>query len=436
MSPARWMAHRALVQADRQGTFADRVLNELYAQYDPGREDRALGTLLVQETLRRRGALDHQLDQLLDKPFAGLPVEVQDALRIGLVQLLHLDRVPAHAAVTESVSLVHGYDHPDLAPVVNAVLRRAARGEVPPLPDGDDPASLAARHSFPGWLARRWHTRYGDGVTALMEGSNRTPALVLRVAEGRASVDDVAKALDQLGVAYSRGRLHGASIRVEGRLTLRDFGPFRSGHVTVQDESESLVGTLVDPLPSHRVLDLCAAPGGKTSHLLELSKGMAEVVAVEPVAGRMALLKETLDRVGQRAHLVRAVGQLPPFRREFDRVLVDAPCTGTGVLARRAEARWRLEPEDPAEQSQLQHAILTEAADLVVMGGMLVYSVCSIEPEETTEVVETFLRAHPEFEHVPVEGIPKDAVTDGNLLLLPGSFDADGVFAARFRRTS
>jgi len=429
------MAHRALVEADRQGTFADRVLNELYDQYEPGREDRALGTLLVQESLRRRGALDHQLDQLLDKPFVGLPVEVQDALRIGLVQLLHLDRVPAHAAVTESVSLVHGYDHPDLAPVVNAVLRRAARGEVPPLPEGDDPASLAARHSFPGWLARRWHARYGERTGALMEGSNRIPSLVLRVDEGRTSVDEVARALDGLGVAHSRSRLHGASLRVEGRLTLREFGPFLSGRVTVQDESESLVGVLVDPLPSHRVLDLCAAPGGKTSHLLELSKGMAEVVAVEPVAARMTQLRQTLERVGHRAHLVRADGQLPPFRREFDRVLVDAPCTGTGVLARRAEARWRLEPEHPPEQAALQPALLTEAADLVVVGGILVYSVCSIEPEETTEVVETFLRSHPEFEPVPVEGIPRDAVVDGNLFLLPGSFDADGVFAARFRRS-
>jgi 16S rRNA (cytosine967-C5)-methyltransferase len=225
-----------------------------------------------------------------------------------------------------------------------------------------------------------------------------------------------------------------ASLHVEGRLNLREFAPFLTGHVTVQDESESLVGVIVDALPSHRVLDLCAAPGGKTTHILEISQGMAEVVAVEPVATRMATLRETLTRTGHRARLVRADGQLPPFRRVFDRVLVDAPCTGTGVLARRAEARWRLQPEDPTSQARQQHALLTEAADLVVVGGMLIYSVCSIEPEETTEVVESFVASHPGFEAVPVEGIPAGAISEGRLVLLPGQFGADGVFAARFRR--
>jgi 16S rRNA (cytosine967-C5)-methyltransferase len=207
--------------------------------------------------------------------------------------------------------------------------------------------------------------------------------------------------------------------------------------VSVQDESEALVAELVDPLPGERILDLCAAPGGKTCHLLERSQGMTRVVAMDPVRSRLVRAGENMLRIRLRAALVVADGREPPFAERFDTVLVDAPCTGTGVLARRADARWRLESEDPARCARLQAELLERAAALVGVGGLLVYSVCSIEPEETTDLLERFLETHPGFREETVRALPQRARDPhGRLLILPGLEGCDGVFGVRLRRSA
>ncbi len=414
--------------------FAERVLARLFTEGRFVRADRALATAIVQETLRRRAALDYRLDAMLAERLDELPLPVVNALRIGLVQLLHLDRVPPHAAVNDSVTLCRITGHVEQVGVVNAILRRAASGDLPPLPDGDDDESIAVRHSLPLWLVTRWR-RYGDRFYEVVAGANRIPDLVLRVDRRRTSVEAVLAALATKGVDATPGHLSADSVRVLGRLTLEDLGPFREGLASVQDEAESLVVELVDPLPTHRVLDLCAAPGGKSLHVLERTGGAVELIAVEKEFTRLSRLRENRSRLGMAFDVVCADGRELPFDVAFDRVLVDAPCTGTGVLARRADSRWRLGVDDPRKSRDLQLELLASGADRVALGGLLVYAVCSIEPEETTDVVERFTGHNRRFREEPADTLPAPARdAEGRLHLLPGQYGSDGVFAARFRR--
>lgn len=433
VSAARLAAHRALMDASSRHVFVDQALHDVFQSMRIDRADRALATLLVQETVRRRAALDYRLSRLLDDGITSLPPAVQEALRIGLVQLLHVDRVPDHAAVDESVGLTKKAGFERFAPVVNAVLRRVARGEAPPLPEGSGDAALATRYSFPRWLVRRWR-RLGPDMKRALEGSNRTPPLTLRVNLLRTDVPAVLRAIRAAGAEGQPGRFVPETIRVSGRIDVSAFSPLAAGEVSVQDESEALVSRLVDPLPGQRFLDLCAAPGGKAAHLWERSRGLATIVANESSRPRIARLADTMRRLGMPPRITVGDGTHPPFRGWFDGVLVDAPCTGTGVLARRAEARWRLERDDPARHGVRQRELLASAAELVIPGGVLVYAVCSIEPEETTDVLSAFLDAHPSFRLEPAT-LPAGAADEaGRLFLLPGTEDADGVFGARLRR--
>lgn len=433
MSPARIAAYDALLDAERRGDFADRRLRARFAEREMSREDRALATLLVQETNRRRGALDYVLGRLLERGLDGMPVDVLTALRIGLLQLLHLDRVPAHAAVDESVELVKRTGRETFVGVANAVLRRAAGGDVPELPEGDSDKALAARHSFPAWLVRRWR-RLGPRLEDALSGSNRTPEIVLRVNTLRTTADAVRRDLGGLGIETAPGRYHAGSVRILGGADVSSYRGLIEGYVSVQDESESLVGRIVDPLPGERVLDLCAAPGGKSTHLLELSRGLIDLTCADASPDRIRTVNENLVRLGVAASLVVSDGRMPAFDERFERVLVDAPCTGTGVLARRAEARWRLSSDDPARLAELQLALLDRATDLVKLGGVLVYSVCSIEPEETDDVVERLLALRPDLTEEPITTVPDGALDEGRLRLLPGDGDGDGVFGVRFKR--
>lgn len=433
MSPARIAAYDALLDAERRGDFADRRLRARFAEREMSREDRALATLLVQETNRRRGALDYVLGRLLERGLDGMPVDVLTALRIGLLQLLHLDRVPAHAAVDESVELVKRTGRETFVGVANAVLRRAAGGDVPELPEGDSDKALAARHSFPAWLVRRWR-RLGPRLEDALCGSNRTPEIVLRVNTLRTTADAVRRDLGGLGIETAPGRYHAGSVRILGGADVSSYRGLIEGYVSVQDESESLVGRIVDPLPGERVLDLCAAPGGKSTHLLELSRGLIDLTCADASPDRIRTVNENLVRLGVAASLVVSDGRMPAFDERFERVLVDAPCTGTGVLARRAEARWRLSSDDPARLAELQLALLDRATDLVKLGGVLVYSVCSIEPEETDDVVERLLALRPDLTEEPITTVPDGALDEGRLRLLPGDGDGDGVFGVRFKR--
>ena len=362
---------------------------------------------------------------------------VRNILRLGAYQILFLDRVPAHAAVDESVKLAHKYAHAGAAGLVNSVLRRLAEeGMTIRWPEGDDAESLAAWGSHPLWIVERWLARFGPDETRVADGRQphrAHPGCVRTRQRTRAkrwsrcwrgrrqAPGELSPISSGRGPPFSPGALHS----------------FREGLCTAQDESEALVGRVVDPKSNERVLDLCAAPGGKSTHLAERMGDEGEVWAMERDAHRVETLKTTLERLGTHSvHVVHGDGRTYEFPMPFDRVLVDAPCSGMGVLARRADARWRKGPEVLAEMPPVQLELLRSAARRVVPGGLLVYSVCSFEPEETDHVVARFLVEHPDWQLESVAGSVPDAVVteEGFMRVLPHRHGCDGAFAARFRK--
>ena len=438
---AREMALQILLAAEGRGAYSDRLLDTKLREANLKPADSALVTALVQGTLRRRALLDHHLNAFTGGGIDGIPAPIRAALRLGAFQILCLTRIPESAAVDESVELAKRYGHPGTAGLVNAVLRRLARGDRAPLPDPavDPVAALAVIHSHPAWLVARWVGRYGaEEAAKLMEADNTEPYVCVRPNLHRIRLAALVEALRAEGHSTTPAPNGGPVLIVERGFVAARSPLFRQGLLTLQDEAESVVVSILDPKPGDRVLDLCAAPGGKTSQIAERIAPGGILVALERHPSRARALRENLiDRLRlPEVGVVCGDGAHPPFAKPFDRVLVDAPCSGLGVLRRRADARWRKDEASILELAGTQRGLLDGAAPLVRAGGVLVYSVCSLEPEETDEIVESFLKTHPEFGREPVRPyLPSGFQSaEPDFRAYPHRHGTDGVFAARFVR--
>ncbi len=438
-SDPREAALRILHAVDTRSAFSDRLLDGAHARPGADPRDKALLHEIVKGSLRWRGRLDAALDARVHVGLENTQPWIRNILRLGAYQLLFLDRVPIHAAVDESVKLAHKYAHPGAAGLVNSVLRRLAEErETITWPAGDDAVSLAAFGSHPLWIVERWLERFGPTDTrALLEADNRAVPTGLRNNPLKQTREELITLLAREGVEARPGTLSPDLVWVEGHHSPGAIHCFQAGLCTAQDESESLVGRVVAPQKHERVLDLCAAPGGKSTHLAELMGDEGEVWAMERDEHRVDTLNTTLERLGVHSvHVVHGDGRTYEFPMPFDRALVDAPCSGMGVLARRADARWRKGPEVLAEMPPVQLDLLRGAARHVVPGGLLVYSVCSFEPEETDHVIARFLAEHPGWKVESVAGAVPDAVVtpEGYMRVLPHLHGCDGAFAARLRK--
>jgi len=439
----RELALQILAAADSRRAYSDRLLESRLRDSGLDPRDAALVTTLVQGTLRHRALLDHHLAALTGPRWDELPLWIREALRLGALQILVLTRVPRSAAVDESVKLAKKYGHPGTAGLVNAVLRRLAGGALAPLPDeAADPAGrLAVEHSHPRWLVDRWIARWGAAEAAqLLQADNVEPRLSVRANGARTTTEALAASLRKEGFAVEPGPNRGPVLLVGEGFTAARSPLFRSGLLSLQDEAEACVVPLLDPRPGHRALDMAAAPGGKTSQIAEAVAPKGSVVALERTWSRArALQSNLLERLRlSRAWTVCADATQAPVRGPFDRVLVDAPCSGLGVLRRRADARWRKEPHAISEMAALQRAILEAAAPLVGAAGVLVYSVCSLEAEENEAIVTPFLDRHPEFAlddaHPFLPTAFHSPAHDRFFRALPHVHGTDGVFAARLVR--
>jgi 16S rRNA (cytosine967-C5)-methyltransferase len=362
-------------------------------------------------------------------------------LRLGVYQILFLDRVPPHAAVDESVKLARKYGHAGTAGLVNGVLRKMLR-EREAVPDpltriGDPVERLAVAYSHPRWLVERWQARFGEEDTrALLAANNRPRTLGLRVNLARTDRETLRRALEERRLPVEASPWTRLSLRAATDLVPASLPEFEAGHFFVQDEGETLVVELLGAEPGETILDLTAAPGGKTTQIQESRGNHGFVVAVDLQVQRLARLRENLDRLGvEHVGIVRADGRALALARPVDRVLVDAPCSGLGVLGRRADARWRKREASLRALAGLEAGLLRAGARHVRPGGVLVYSVCSFEPEEGPLLVRRFLAANPEFAlEDAARWLPAETVTDGFLLLYPHRHGTDGAFAARLRR--
>ncbi len=438
---ARELALQISAAIDSRSAFSDRLLESRLQDSELSPEDTHLVTALVQGTLRRRATLDHHLAYFARENWGGLPAWIKGTLRLGAFQILFMDRIPVHAAVDESVKLARKYGHPGTAGLANAILRKLAAGERAPLPDpAADPAGhLAVLHSHPRWMVERWTARLGPEETErLLAADNEDPVVTVRPNLARASADEILARLRGEGFPAGPPR-NGGPVWVMGGGFVPSRSPsFRDGLISLQDEAEASVVAILDPRAGERVLDLCAAPGGKTAQIAEVVGPDGRVIALERHGSRAkALRSNLLERL--RLPNVRVVcgdGARPPFRAGFDRVLVDAPCSGLGVLRRRADARWRKEESSVLGMAALQPKLLDGAAPLVKPGGVLVYSVCSLEPEETVDVVKSFLETHSDFALQGPDRYLSAAFRTGSAhwSATPQRNGTDGVFAARFQK--
>jgi 16S rRNA (cytosine967-C5)-methyltransferase len=433
-STARAVAHEILLRVEETAAFADVVLAHRLAGAGLSPTDRGLATELVYGTLAWQGRLDHHLRQLLSRPDVELQPAVRAALRLGLYQLLFLDRIPAYAAVDGSVSLV---SRPARG-LVNAVLRRAERlgraGLVLPDADADPVGALAVEWSHPRWLVERWIAELGQDETArLLAANNRSPHVAIRPNRLRTTATELARELDAAGVSTRPGAHAADAIVVtDGAGRLRALPAHREGRFSYQSEASQLVAALVDVPVGATVLDACAAPGGKTLAIAERVGSGGLVMALDPQRAGLSRLRAQARRLGVTAIATAAADvRRPPTTRRFDAVLVDAPCSGLGTLRRHPELRWRRQPADVPRLATLQREILAGVVSLVRPGGLLVYAVCTRTRDETTDVIERLLAEHPRFVVEPAALPCIDA--DGHLRTAPHTHDVDGFFATRLR---
>ncbi len=406
IAPARTAAFTALCDVNAGRLDLPAALAEVRPALQDER-DRALATDLVTGTLRWQRQIDHLIAHFAKRPPTKLDFEVLQILRLGIYQLLHLDRVPAAAAVNDAVAMTRRARKTSAAGLVNAVLRSISRNSHQlPLParppDGDALAYLEVSLSHPGWLARRWLDRYGFDAAEAWENFNNAPApLMLRVNRLKGDSETVVKALAEHGVDVEPARY------APDGLVVKSGNPLRTplagtGQFFLQDEASQLVALLGAPEPGMRVLDTCASPGGKTTAMASMAGDRAEIVATDVRSARVALLRETVNASGARNIQVQQADLEAglPFSSEFDIVFVDAPCSGLGTVRRDPEIRWRRTEADLAPLAHAQLTMIGHAAEAVRPGGRLIYSTCSSEPEENDAVVSAFLEAGAGFRAV------------------------------------
>ena len=405
--------------------------------------DRALAGEIATGTLRWQGAFDHVIAAYAGRPLARLDPEILDILRMGMFQLLHLTRVPASAVVDDAVQLAKRAGKRSAAPLVNAILRRVSRERAHlPLPVSSDAtresavAYLATALSHPRWLAERWLDRYGFEDAERWCRFNNSPApLTLRANRLRTTQARLADDLREHGVVAVPARYAPDGLVVESGNPLGT--PLAaSGAFVVQDEASQLVALMTGVQPGERVFDACASPGGKTTAMAAAMADEGLIVAADVRPRRVRLLAATVARSGASSiQVVRADAAAPlPFRRPFDCVLVDAPCSGLGTVRRDPDIKWRRQEEELSRNAEFQGRLLGSLADNVRAGGRLVYATCSSEPEENEEVVERFLAAHPDFSRAVPETLP-DAVRPlidpvGSLRTSPARDSLEAFFAA------
>jgi 16S rRNA (cytosine967-C5)-methyltransferase len=456
---ARRIAYEVLRRVEAEGAYAGDLLHARLGE-DVKAADAALATELTLGVLRWRRQLDFILRPLLKKPVEQLDLPVAIALRMGVYQICFLRKVPARAAVNESVEILKVAKKASAAPLVNAVLRRVAEGtrRTGALLDdwrgGEESSALAERlgilHSHPTWMVERWLERFGETRTvALLETNNRAPRLSC-MAHGPAERDEVITGLEKTGLRVETGSLLREAFSVSGGSATRTEA-FRKGWISIQDEASQAVPLLLGARPGERVLDLCAAPGGKTALLARAVGDGGLVIAGDRHAHRLRAMREQIERLGlTRVVAVELDAEKPlPFGPVFQRILVDVPCSGTGTLARHPEIRWRLQREQLKELHGLQVALLKNAIELLAPGGRLVYSTCSMEPEENEDVVAEALRlAGPAVQGVSAdevvrtlaphfgEGVSAADVFDGagTFRTWPPHFQVDGFFAVAIER--
>ena len=439
MDNPRLQALRILMSVDTNKAYANLALPKDNDQGLSG-VDKALLIQLVYGTLSHQITLDYVLNQHLKRPLDTMPVPVRNILRMGAFQLLFLDRVPDRAAVDESVKLAHKYGHRGTIGLVNAVLRKVASSPIIDWPskDTDLVHYLSVRYAHPQFLVARYLQQFGSEETEqLLQANNEPPKFTIRVNTTRTDVASLSATLRELGIVVEPG-IYVPEVLYLSKTPSFEGETFQQGMYIVQGEASALCAHFLDPQPGETAVDLCAAPGGKTTHIAELMRDTGIVYAFDINPKRLGLVRQNAERL--RLKSIRTVAAPAQEARstiqQADRVLLDAPCSGFGVLRHKPDIRLNRSEASIKELAELQRELVLKAADLVKIGGTLVYSVCTTEQEETTDVVEWLLSNRPDFVVAePPRLVGVHEREDGiGFLFLPHRDGIDGFYIASFIR--
>ncbi|WLD95105.1 16S rRNA (cytosine(967)-C(5))-methyltransferase RsmB [Alkalihalobacillus sp. AL-G] len=437
-----------LLQIERSQSYSNLLLNKSIQQSNLSGKDVGLLTEMVYGTIQRKNTLDYYLGGFIKKPLSKLEDWVCILLRLSVYQMVYLDRVPDHAIINEAVTIAKKRGHKGISGFVNGVLRNIQRNGVPSIEDAPtDLKRKAIKYSHPEWMIERWTKQYGDiNTTNMCKVNLEPPSVTARVNSLEGSVPEVIEALKTESVVAQETSLSPDGIQIiSGQVPTTNV--YHSGKMTIQDESSMLVGLAVNPQPGERVLDACAAPGGKTTHLSERMENKGKITAIDLHPHKVKLIDDQLKRlkltnVDTVAMDTRQAAQLMEAE-SFDRILLDAPCTGLGVIRRKPDIKWTKTSGDIERIQSVQAELLDSVSRLLKPGGLLVYSTCTIEKEENRQQIDRFLINHPEFEwdttfkdRMPEKVYPFVSDSQGDLQLLPQYFDSDGFYIACLRKTS
>lgn len=441
MDKAREAALKIMAAVHQQGAYANVALAKELRQGNLSDMDRRFVTELVYGAVKAGETLDWIIKKYLVKPWGKVNPLVQEILRLGAYQLRYMDKVPASAACNESVELAKKFANMGAAKFVNGVLRSMVREPAKgnfPAGKGKATLQLALSEQHPEWLVRRWIKEFGyDEAKKLCQFDNEQAPLTVRTNTLKTSPSELFLQLTALGVEATKSQLVDEGYVLENYGALDKLAPLQDGYCQVQDESSMLVAHVVDPQPGDLVLDVCSAPGGKATHMAALMENRGRIVACDIYEHKLQRVMENASRLGINIidPLLRDAREIQhDFAGKADRVLVDAPCSGLGVLRRKPDSRWRKTPQLLKELPELQLAILKSAAECVRSGGILVYSTCTIAKEENQDVVESFLAANQDFqlEHTGSRlPVPREAEM---VQLYPQRDGTDGFFIACMRR--
>ncbi|MCU0532694.1 MAG: 16S rRNA (cytosine(967)-C(5))-methyltransferase [Hydrococcus sp. Prado102] len=445
MSNSRQLAFVALQNIYRRGAYTDIALDRVLRKTDLNNADRALVTELVYGIVRRQRSLDALIDRLGKKKASQQPPDLRIVLHIGLYQLRYFDRIPASAAVDTSVELAKNNGFKTLAGVVNGLLRQyerfSAQGNDPLELPNDPIQRLGILYSFPDSIIKLWLEQFGQAQTEkLCEWFNRPPAIDLRVNSLKTTLDEVEAAFNKANIPVERVPHLPQALRLtQGGRAIQQLPGFKEGWWTVQDSSAQLTGHLLAPQSGETVIDACAAPGGKTTHIAELMGDNGKIWGCDRDASRLRKLQENIDRLQLKSIQLRTGDSrhFYDFKQIGDRVLLDAPCSGFGTLHKRPDIRWQQTLEKIGQLSHLQEELLTQTASWVKPGGILVYATCTLNPLENEKVVQAFLDRHSDWHIQAPESDSPAAFFEcdpGWIRVLPNIHQMDGFFMVKLKK--
>lgn len=441
-SGVRGLAVKILNRIDRTDAYLDKLLTTEIKNSELSGVDKALLFEIVHGVIRWLGRIDWILTGFYKGQFSKCIPNVKNAMRVALYQILFLDKIPEYAAVNEAVDFVKKIQGQKSADLTNAVLRniiRSKNGIRYPNEEEEENNYLSAYYSHPSWMVKRWMKLFNRPFTEeLLKANNNKPDLTLRVNNLVTNKEEIKKLLNEVDLGFTETEYLDQFIRLKNLTNITAWDYFAKGYFTIQDESTGFPTILLDPKPGMRVLDLCAAPGGKSAHLADLMNNEGEIVAIDKFESRLKILEENLERLHvKNVRTVVADSREFDDPEKFDRVLVDAPCSGLGTLRKKPDIKWKRDLMDIRRLTVMQKELLESAAKQVKLGGYLVYSTCTIEPEENFDIINDFVMSQPDFELVDAREQFGEELCNpyGCIQTYTNVHQIDGSFAAKLKKT-